>query len=329
MATLGTVKHTLKDVASRLDPNGKVDTIVEMLNTFNVVTNKMTMKEGNLPIGHQTTIRSGLPEVTWRKLNYGTQPSKSTTVKIVDSCGMLEGYSEIDKEVAMLNGNTSSYRLSEDKAFLESMAQNFEKNFFYGDSSKDPEKFMGLAPRYNKLSAENGVNILNAGGTGSTNTSVWLVAWGDSTIHGIYPKGSQAGIQHKDLGEVTLTDPSGGLYQGLRSHYQWKVGLTLKDWRYVVRIANIDVTALKTDASTGANLVQLLVQATNKLRSRGLGSPVFYASPTIIDFLDLQVMNSKNLYLTYKDIDGQAITSFRGIPIEKSENIIETEAKVS
>jgi hypothetical protein len=322
-------KHTLKDVASRLDPNGKVDKIVEILNRYNVVTNRLAMKEGNLSIGHQTTIRSGLPTVTWRKLNYGVQPSKSTTVKIIDSCGMLEGYSKIDKDVAMLNGNTSAYRLSEDVAFLESMAQTFEEDFIYSNSNIQNEKFLGLAPRYGSLSAENAKNIINAKGTTANKlASIWLLTFGEESLFGIYPKGSKAGIQHKDLGEVTIIDPNGGEYQGLKSHYQWKVGVCLKDWRRNVRIANIDVTKLTSDASTGANLIELMVKATNLLRSRKGGSPVFYVSETIMDYLDLQIMNKKNLYLTYETVDGKPITRFRGVPIELCEGLKETEKKV-
>ena len=327
MATIGT-KLNLLDVAKAMGPDGKPGMIVEQLNKFNVITDRMPVIEGNLPVGHQTNVRSGLPIVTWRKLGYGVATSKSGYVKIQDSCGMLEGYSEIDKDTAMLNGNTKAFRMSEDTAFLESMAQSFEKAIFYGDSSADPEKIMGFAPRFNSLSAENAVNIINGGGSGSTNTSIWLVGWGDQTVHGIYPKGSQAGLIHSDLGEVTLIDSQGGLYQGLRSHYQWKIGLTVKDWRYVVRIANIDVTALKADASTGANLIQLMVKAANKLRGRKLGSPVFYVPTTVMDFLDLQVMNMKNLFLSYKDFDGNPVLNFRGIPIDKSDSILETESAV-
>ena len=119
MAVLSTTNPTLADVAKRYDADGKIDTIVELLSETNEVLDDMTFLEGNLPTGHRTTVRSGLPSSTWRKLNYGVQPSKSTTVQITDTTGMLEAYAEVDKALADLNGNTASFRLSEDRAFLE------------------------------------------------------------------------------------------------------------------------------------------------------------------------------------------------------------------
>ena len=121
---------TLQDIARREDPNGKIDKIVEMLTQTNEVLQDMHWQEGNLTTGHKTTIRTGLPDVAWRLLNYGVKDSKSTPAQITDTCGMLEGYAEIDKKLADLNGNTAEFRLSEDRAFLESMNQEFTRALF-------------------------------------------------------------------------------------------------------------------------------------------------------------------------------------------------------
>ena len=79
MATLAQSVLTLADWAKRLDPDGKVPAIVEMLSQTNEVLADMLFKEGNLPTGERTTIRTGLPSVYWRLLNQGVAPSKSTT----------------------------------------------------------------------------------------------------------------------------------------------------------------------------------------------------------------------------------------------------------
>ncbi len=138
-----------------------------------------------------------------RLLNYGVQPSKSTTVQVTDSVGMLETYAEVDKSLADLNGNTAEFRLSEDRAFIEAMNQQMAQTLFYGDSSVNPQQFMGLSSRYSSLSAGNAQNIIDAGGTGTDNTSIWLVVWGENTVHGIFPKGQKAGIQMEDKGRDT------------------------------------------------------------------------------------------------------------------------------
>lgn len=328
MATVGSSVATLHDWASRQDPSGKIAKIAEILNDTNYILDDMMWKEGNLPTGHKTTIRSGLPSVAWRMLNYGVQPSKSRTVQVTDTCGMLEAYSEVDKALADLNGNTSEFRLSEDKAFLEAMSQEMASTLFYGNTATDPEKFLGLAPRYSLSTAENGENILKGGGSGSDNTSIWLVCWGDDTVHGIFPKGGKAGLNHQDLGEETLSDANGGRYQGYRSHYKWDAGFTLRDWRYVVRICNIDVSDLTKNAASGADLIDLMVQAL-EVPPMLKGRPVIYANKTITSFLRRQMINKSNVHLNLEDIAGKKVLTFDGIPVKKCDAILNTEATVS
>lgn len=328
MATIGTTAPTLIDWAKRLDPNGNTAQLVELLNTTNPILTDAAVIEGNLPTGHRTTIRTGLPAVAWRLLNYGVQPSKSTTVQRDDTTGMLEGYSQVDKSLADLNGNTASFRLSEDRAFIESMSQEMASTIWYGNTATDPKKFLGLSPRYSSLSAANADNIIDAGGSGSDNASVWLITWSDQTTHLIFPKGSRAGLQSRDLGEQTLIDAAGGLYQGYRSHYKWDVGLSVRDWRYNVRICNIDNSNLVANSGSQANLVQLMIRALHMLPSEGLGNSVFYVNRTVSTWLDIQLMSGTNVNLTLDNAAGRPVMNFRGIPIRRSDALLATEARV-
>lgn len=330
MSTLSTNNPTLADQASRMTPDGKIDPqIIEILGETNEMLDDMTFIEANGFTEHKTTIRSGLPTGTWRKLNYGVQPEKSRTVQVKDSLGMLETYAEVDKALADLNDNKAAWRLSEDRAFIEGMNQTLQDTVIYGDSSLNPERFMGLAPRYNSSTAENASNLIRAGGSGADNTSIWLVVWGPNTVHGIYPKGSQAGLQSRDLGEDTLTDAAGGRYQGYRTHYKWDAGLTLRDWRYVVRIANIDVSDLTKNAATGADLIDLIVQAIEVIPNLGMGRPVLYCNRTIKSFLRRQITNKANVNLTLDDVGGKKVLAFDGIPVRKVDAILNTEATVA
>jgi len=323
-------KVTYLDFANRLDPNDKVAAIIEMLNETNEIIDDMVVVEGNLMTGHKTTVRTGLPSATWRLLNYGVQPSKSQTKPVTDTTGMLEAYAEVDKDLADLNGNTAAFRLSEDRAFLEAMNQEMAETLFYGNTAVDPEKFTGLAPRYSALSsdpAEIGYNILDAGGTGSDNTSIWLVVWGPDTIHGIYPKGSVAGFKHTDLGEKTLTDGSGGLYQGYRTHYQWKLGLTVRDWRYAIRIANIDWSNTITDSSA-PDLVKLMIEAIEMIPNLNMGTPVFYMRREIRTALRNQIRTDSNVQLTVDTVAGKRVVSFDEVPVKRVDQLLNTEARI-
>lgn len=330
MGTLSTTNPTLADVAARMTADGKIDPqIVEMLNETNEVLDDMTVIEANGFTEHKTTVRSGLPAGTWRKLNYGVQPEKSRTVPVKDSMGMLETYAEVDKALADLNGNSAAWRLSEDRAFIEGMNQTMATTLFYGDSSADPEKFMGLAPRYNSLSAENAMNIVDAGGTGSDNASIWLIVWGPNTCHTIFPKGSAAGLQSRDLGEHTLTDAAGGRYQGYRTHYKWDIGAVLRDWRYVVRIANIDVSDLTKNAATGGDLIDLMTQALELVPNIGMGRPAFYMPRKIRSFLRRQITNKvAGSTLTMEEVSGKKVVTFDGVPCRRTDALLLTEARV-
>lgn len=330
---MATLNPTLADFTSRMTQEGKVDpSIIEILNETNEMLDDAVWQEATGVTENITTVRSGLPTATWRRLNYGVQPSKSKTKQVSDTIGMLEAYAEVDKKLADLNGNTEAWRMSENRAFLEAMNQEFQRAIIYGDLVDDPAKIMGLAPRFNthdKTKAENAINVINAGGTGSKLTSIWLVCWSPNTVYCTYPKGLTAGLQHQDLGEVTLDDANGGHYQGYRSHYEWNVGLVVRDWRYVVRIANIDVSTLKNDAASGADLVDFMTDAIELLPNVKIGRPAFYCNRTISAFLRKQIRNAKNVNLTLDQVAGKKVVSFDGIPVRRVDALEVGETVVS
>ena len=329
MAALATNNPTLLDVSKRLDPNGKIDSIVELMAAQNPILEDMTFVEGNLPTGHKTTVRTGLPTPTWRKLYGGVQPGKSTTAQVTDSCGMLEAYAEIDKALADLNGNSAAFRLSEDAGHIEGMAQQHAQTMFYGNEGTQPEAFTGLAPRYNSLSAENGDNIIDAGGTGSDNTSIWLCVWGPQTGFGIYPKGSKAGLQMEDKGQVTIenVDGAGGRMEGYRTHYRMDSGLTIRDWRYFVRIANIDVSDLNTLANT-KNLITWMIQASERIPQLGKGRACFYMPRTVREKLRLGILEKISTNLTWETVEGKRVMTFDDIPVRRSDALVLSESRV-
>lgn len=338
---LGNELPNLVNVTKRMDPDGKIAKIAELLQQFNPILEDVPLVEGNLPTGHRTTVRADLPQATWRKLNYGVRPTKSTTAQVDDTIGMLEDYSEIDKDLAMLNGNTAEFRMSEDKPHLESMSNDMAATIFYGDTIVNPERFHGLAPRYDQLGtpADKPEATVNSaylkhiidGSDGSPSadvqTSIWYIVWGDDKVHGIYPKGSKAGLQSNNLGEVTLFDNDGGRFQGFRTHYQWKMGLCVRDWRYIVRIANIELANMDVTADQ-QNLYEAMIKAMYTVPDDA-GTGKFYASSAICAMLDIAAVNKGNAALGYANVFGKRVLSFRGVPIRKCKAILETEAVIT
>lgn len=332
MATLSAANPTLLDLAKMTDPDGKIAQIVEILNETNEILDDMSWVEGNLQTGHRTTIRTGIPEPTWRKLYGGVQPNKGTTTQVTDSCGMLEAYAEVDKALADLNGNTAEFRLSEDRTHLEGMNQALADALFFASETTAPEKFTGLAPRYNSTAAANGENIIKGGSADTDNTSIWLVVWGPNTVHGIVPKGSKAGIQMTDKGQVTIEsiDGAGGRMEAYRTHYRWDVGLSVRDWRYIVRIPNIEKSALTKNAGSGADLIDLMTQAIEMIPSLGMGRPVFYCSRTIRSYLRRQIVAKVgNSTLSMDSVAGKKVVTFDGIPVRRCDSLAADESLVS
>jgi hypothetical protein len=318
---------TLSDHAKRMDPGGKIDKIAELLTQTNEILHDMVLKESNQPTSHVSTIRTGLPEAAWRKLYQGVPQSKSKTQQVTDTIGMLEAYAEVDKALADLNGNTAEFRLSEDRAFLEAMNQTMARTLFYGNTDINPERFLGLGPRYSALSgAGNSGNIISAGGSGNALTSIWLVAWGADTVFGIYPKGQKAGLLHEDKGQVTLDDEVGNHYEGYRTHYSWKLGLVVRDWRYIVRIANIPTAA---DDLADVNLIALMTQASEMLPEQNLGKPVFYMNRPLRTALRTKITDKNNVNLTLENYAGKKALAFDGIAVRRVDAILNTESALS
>lgn len=324
---------TLLDKANATDPDGNIATVVEILNETNEILQDMVFLEGNLATGHRTTIRTGLPVPTWRALYGGVQPTKSTRAQITDSCGMMEAYAEIDKALADLNGNTAAFRLSEDSAHLEGMSQEAAESIFSANDAVDPQKFTGFGPRYNDLSASNADNIIPGGGTGNDNASIWLVGWGPNTCHGIYPKGSKAGLTMTDKGQVTIENVDGqnGRMEGYRTHYRWDMGLTLRDWRYVVRIANIDRSELQPNpADGGANLPRLMYEAIDRLPNTGNVKLCWYMDRKIRTVFGQQLSSAVgNSTLTVEMAGGVRTMMWDEVPIRRVDALEVDEATVA
>lgn len=330
-ATLSANVVTLLDLAKSLDPNGMVAKVVNLLSQKNPILQDMHYEPGNLPTGHRTTILTGLPDVYWRLINQGTPPSKSTRAQVDETTAMLESWINIDEELVNLAGNKQAFRLQESQAHYEALAQEMASTLFYGNSATAQEEFTGLAPRYSSLSAGNAQNIVNGGGSGSDNTSIWLIKWGQG-VHGIVPQGSTAGVKHEDLGVQTVTMTAGiagSLMRAYQDHFIWKNGLVVRDWRDAVRIANIDVSNLVAQSSA-AVLKTLMTKAIYRLVN-GKEGAVFYMNRTVAEFLDIQTTDqlSTGGGLTTKNVQGEEVLHFRGVPIRVTDALLETEATVS
>ena len=331
MATLGATFVDLIDIYKLQDGKGQYVEVIEMLKEMNPILDDAIAVECNKGTTHLHTVRTGLPSVTWGKLYQGIPQGKSRTAQVEDTTGFVEGLSTVDERLLAISSNEGAVRLSEAMSYLEAMNQSVTSKIFYGNSASDPEEFMGFGPRFNSLTAPNGNQIIDAGGTGSDNTSIWFISWGENQCSLLYPKGTTAGVTREDKGSQRVTDAGGNAYYAKEELFRWNVGLAVKDWRYVARVANIDVSDIQAGS---VKLYNFLRKAYYKLQSRRVagGKLAIYCNRDVLEALDALSTNagSTDSFIRLKpmEIEGKEVMTYRGIPIRESDAILNTEARV-
>jgi len=338
MAVIGNSYLSLIDLYKRTGAIREMVPVIEALNQINPLGEDAVYVECNQGTKHLSTIRTGLPAVTWGKLYQGIPQSKSTTQQVEDTTGFVEGLSTVDERLLKISKNPAALRMSEAQPFLEAMAQDVQTNFFYSNTTTTPEKFKGLGARYNALSNP---QVVNGAGSGSDNTSIWFVTWGEMQTALIYPEGTAAGVQREDKGSQRVLDANGLAYYAKEEYFAQHVGVTVRDYRFNARIANIDVS----NAIAGSvDVYDLMTSAYYQMQNRrnanvknggmvNVGKTVIYMNRTMLSVLDRLATNngSTDNYIRMKttEIEGREIQTWRGLPIRETDAILNTETVVS
>jgi hypothetical protein len=334
MATLSSTYLDLIDIHKQNDP--RTGEIIEVLKRQNPILDDAVAMECNMGATHRHTIRTGLPTPAWGRLYQGIPQSKSSVQQVDDTTGFLEARSGVDTRALKMSKNPAALRLGEAMSHLEAMNQEMATGMFYHDTATTPEKFKGLAARFSTIGGgAAGNQIIDAGGTGSVNTSIWFVTWGDHACHLLYPEGTKAGVDRQDMGEQRVTDANGNPYYVKEELFSWHMGLAVKDWRYVVRIANVDTTAL---AAGNVDVYKFMRKAYWKLQSRRMDGKTsriaIYANRDVLEALDgLGVHGGGTggndyLRVTQRELEGKEVLTYRSMPLRETDALLNTEARV-
>lgn len=314
---------TLLELAKRLDPDGSLAAIANVLTKDNPILQDAPWDRANDIFSHKVTRVAALPSGSWRKLNEGYSTVKALTVEAVDTIGFMGAYSEVDKALVEAAPNPKQFRMGEAELILEGLSQTLATAVFYGNGATTPESMTGVAPRLPSLDTDG--QVLNEGG--STNlTSVYIVQWGVGKVWMVYPRNMEktAGITHRDLGEVTLEDASGNYYQGYRDLFEVRCGLVVRDERCLARIANVD-SAGGTYALDEDNLITIL----NRMPMSGAGATI-YMNKTIKTQMEIIAKDKTNTSWTaMQGIEGKSFLSFRGIPVKACDAILNSETALT
>lgn len=329
MATIGNSNLTLADLAAQAEPGGgKLSDITEVLRQKQPILDDIPWVPCNDGSTHKSVIRTGLPAPTWRRLYGGIAPTKGTTAPVVDACGMLEDLAENDVDLIDKSADPGKARINESKAHIQGIAHSLASAFFYESQATNPERLTGLSPRFNSLSAQNADNIVSGGGAGSDNTSMWLIDWDETTVHGLIPRGSVAGLTHKDEGMDWVPDASDATkkFKVYRDHFKWDAGFCVRDWRGIVRVPNIDISDLNTIANT-KNLITWMIQASERMDP--VGKAVWYVNRTIREKLRLGILEKITTNLTWETVSGKRVMVFDGFEVKRCDALLNTETVVS
>jgi hypothetical protein len=339
----------LLDVASRSDANGKQSYIAEMMSQANEFLEYIPWIESSEMGGHEFVFRTSIPAGSWRQINQGVPYSKSTTARARIGVGALEDFSQVDLLLAEDSGDPATFRKNEDVAFLEGMGQTIIQTFWYGNTAATPAEFMGFSTFYNTVNttaASTAANVIDGGGVGSSNTSIWLVGFGERTIHGVYPRGSKAGLDMKDFGDTQRGyDSLGNPFIALTSWFRQQAALCPQDWRYGVRIANLDVTNAGLAGPNAPDLFALLAEAAYLPPTLGRATsgitktdapndpspgirPVIFTNRTGRHWMDVQSIRDRNVLLRPDESAGVVNETWRGVPVAVVDQLSTAEARV-
>lgn len=337
MAGLGTRLVTLADVAkSKNKQIGKVAEVLVLENEALKDIPYMQMNEGTV---HKEEIRSALPAVYYRKANQAIPASKTTTEERTFTAAHFESKSQMDAKVAERGGNVAYNRWNQAQGHLQAMAQEHGSLLIYGSPLSDPRKTPGFFDIYSTVatSEETSKQVIDAGGTGSNNTSILLAHWGERSIFGVYPAGTQAGLKRTDrsaggkLVQIQATDLAGnpGSFWGYEEDFEIDHGLVVKDYRQAARIANIDVVNLKSGAGA-ADLIDLMITAAYKIHTAQNGTGAWYVNRTIEGFLHKQALTKvgAGAGLRFDNYQGEQVLMFLGRPVRRMDAILNSEARV-
>lgn len=346
MATVNQNYPTALDWSSRRAPDGSHDFIVEMMQQNYPEFEDIMFLEGNLPTGHQGTVRTGLPSPSWRRAYSGVGFTKSLTEQVTSPTAIMEDWSRWDEIVADINGNRAETRFNEDVSHLQGMVKEWCSTFWYGDASTSPDEFTGLAPRYPSASSgATASNVVDMGGSSDGDQqSVWFVTYGQNHLHGIYPRGQSGGLMSKDWGLQKVQDSSDGStqYGAYETQFQMKTGIHQTNWKTTARLANID-TADLIAGNLDSILSAKLIETYGKLEQTFIPS-VAAGTRTFIycrrEFAtQLHIMQQARYFtdstsnrtvfnpvqLTPGEWAGRPVSMFMGLPIRVSDSLAATE----
>jgi len=312
---------TLLEVIKRFDPEGNIMKIAEVLRDNNAFLEDLPFRMANDRITHTSVVRVSQPSGRTRRYNQPVLPSASSTEKNRDVVELLEDWSDLDELLGDQSGDLEALRASEDVAFVEGISQTTASRMVYGNNAVDPDQMTGILTRLDTIDDE---FVIDAGGTGSDLSSVVVVQPGVNQVYGVYPKGSQAGIQTKDWGRRIKENTSGEKLAVYTTQFKAHFGLVVENPKCMAAIRNIET-------SGAVNLFNFedIIDIKSVMKNGGKGA-IIYVNRKIWAQIKKIALNRTNVNLTMDNVfgDGQ-MPVIDGSPVRLMDALTITEDAIT
>ncbi|MDA3886148.1 MAG: hypothetical protein PF638_11200 [Candidatus Delongbacteria bacterium] len=321
MATKTSTDLTLTDLIAQTHNDEFIPIVDTLMEEFEAVED-MVWVESNGPTQHLYSQTLNEPSGTWRSINEGVDQERAQFKQLSEQMAFLESFSQVDDRLIRIAKNKEKVRSNQDARFIAGMGKTFA-SAFTGTPAGAPlasKSFNGLRGRMNDISA---ANVYGAADTGAL-TSLFIIQWGDSKVHMIYPAGWEHGLSKEDLGLDTVVDGDGKKYRAWLSRYELASGLVINNTKNIARVCNI----LSTDDIATSGVDDLLIEALNGMPGRGKGA-VIYADISMLTQFDIAVKDKSNISFGASEAFGRQITDFLKRPVKLIEAIGVAESVVS
>lgn len=315
MANVTQNDYNLVDVTKSLAPDQK-----SFLNTVNLIAKKndflddVRWEEGIGLTSHLIGQIVSMPDITESADNQGYGTGKDEVINVDEFACEIGSNNPIDVRTLMRSPNPREFRSRKDDSHIVAHGEKLVERVFSGNRKTNPLQIDGLYNRnfWAGSISSNGAYQLSAGGiSGADMFDAWVIRHGEDAFKMWYPRGSKAGINIEDKGELPVLDAAGKMYFAQVTHFDWKFGLGIYDPRNIVRVSNIK------PSDSAQKLEETLVRAINRMR--GENDIVIYLPSEVYTQLDILAMNKTNAVYTKEDVFGRKVTTFRGVPVRKVE----------
>lgn len=308
MATITSTNPTLLDLIKQLHDDEFLPIIDTLVEEFEALEDMVWVQANGLT-KHTYMQTLNEPSGTWTSINDDVPDERAQFKQLSEEIAFLESYSRVDDRLVRISKNKAKLRSNQDGRFISGLGKTFASSFI--NSFTDGKSFVGLRGRLNSLAQD----MVYDGGGVTARTSMFLMQWGETKCHMIYPGEWKHGLSKEDLGKKLITSADGSKQMWV-SHYELAAGMVINNEEHYARIANINSTE---DVET-AGVDNLLITALNNMPGRGKGA-VVYADTSMLTQFDIAVKDKSNVSLSITDAFGRPVTTFLGHPIKLVEKI--------